>query len=83
MDDKAKNEFVERVMARLPTLTDNTDIELFKADIARRYVDGWTENECVRYCMCMEEVDPNLDEDIALTRMAWIRGEVKARGGRV
>lgn len=44
---------------------------------------GFTTGETVRYCRCFEEVNPDLDECIALDRMAKIQREVNNRWNNV
>lgn len=34
---------------------------------AQKY--NWSTHDTVRYCMCFEEISPDLDEDVALARM--------------
>ena len=35
--------------------------------------DGFSADDAVAYCRCLEELSPDLDEEVALTRMARLR----------
>jgi hypothetical protein len=71
--DLAEEIFVETVMMRLPPI-----IEVHVArelhHVARcRYNEGWTVGECVAYMRCLSEVNPELDDEVALKRIQDIR----------
>lgn len=66
------DQFIEQVFKRLPPTIDVDKIE-FTAFIRSLYLDGYTEDDAVAYMKCMEEFDPELDEDTALARMNKLR----------
>lgn len=67
---------INRVMNRLPEL-DADDAKMI-ASIARGFLaSGWSEDDVVRYLRCHEFVNPDLDEEVALARMARIRERYK------
>jgi hypothetical protein len=75
--------FVNKVLRRLPDAlfeAENCNLEellMLKTDIARMYADGWLLDDAVAYIRCTEYASPNLDEDIALARMAKISAKYK------
>lgn len=68
-----------KVMARLPEIPDARDFELARHAAQELLGQNWTVDEVVRYLHCLEHVDPDLPEDVALARMARIRAAVKLR----
>ena len=68
-----KEEFIANVKRNLPEIPDQRDRDLIFADIHRLYEQGWSVTDSVSYLKCFEEVNSNLDEDIALLRMALIQ----------
>lgn len=55
------------------------DIGLIKADIDNKFARGWNSYEIFQYLKNMEEIDPALDEDTALSRMKSVCDGVTAR----
>lgn len=70
-------EFKKAVMLQLPTIPDERDYAATERGIARLHEDGFTVSQARRYCLCTEEVSPELDEDTALRIMHNIYEEVK------
>ncbi len=64
-----QKQFVDQVMSRLPKIPDERDIPMLQLDAAKYFDEGWTVNDTVAYFRCMEEVNPELEEGIALARM--------------
>ena len=54
-------------------------IDFITQDAQRRLAEGWTVDEVVWYLTNMEEVNPDLEEDIAVRRMQQITSRVKTR----
>lgn len=73
------NNFAASVLARLPEVTDPRDLGLIREHAARLGEEGWTCEEAVSLLRNMEEVNPDLSEDVALRRMATIRSNVEKR----
>ena len=69
-------EFTKEVMSKLPAIPEERDYTATESGCRRLYEDGFTVNQAVRFCLCTEEVDHDLDEDIALKRMHNIYEEV-------
>jgi len=75
--------FVQGVfyMLNAPDLDEELKKKLtFEAE--RRFCEGWTVFEVVRLFDCIEDVNPDLEEGVALCRMAAINAEVKERLAR-
>lgn len=72
--------FKAAVWARLPNITDADDVARLDRSIEGMQGRGFTVCDAVELCWCIENVNPELDEDIALKRMARIEARVKARG---
>jgi hypothetical protein len=51
------------------------DILLMRRTIADLHKQKYSFIDAINYCRCFEEVSPDLDEDIAITRMTAIRGK--------
>jgi len=43
----------------------------------RKQAQGWSLEDAVRYMRCTENASPDLDEEIALTRMSQIEAKYK------
>lgn len=73
--------YIEKVFARLARNYDiePNDVKSVKQGIAECFFFGFTETNAVRWSRCTEEVNPDLDEDIALSRMKKIREEATTR----
>lgn len=81
------NADVETIICRLKNIAgDHTieanDLEMIRADAARKLKKGWTVSEIIAYCRNQEEVNPDLDEDTALARMKKAKEAVEARLGK-
>ena len=66
-----KEEFILAVNKAI-TVKDESDLNIVNLVIKRCYIRGFTVNDAVRYCKCLEEVNPALDETVALKRMDQI-----------
>jgi hypothetical protein len=73
------NNFVQKVMARLPEVENSQDRELIIRDATQLGEEGWTCDEVVSLFHCMEEVNPDIPEAIALRCIAAIRSNVEKR----
>jgi hypothetical protein len=75
--------FINKVMGCFPEAfynAENTLLEeilFMKCMIAGMHTHGWLCSDAIAYCKCMEEVNPSLDEDLAISRMARIRSKYK------
>jgi hypothetical protein len=76
--DNMDLDFITAVLNRLPTVVLDLETPQFIDSLNR---DGYTVDEAVEYCMCMEEFSPTLDEETALDHMAEIREKVYRRRG--
>ncbi len=63
-----RNDFIAAVMARLPQYNGDNEADR----VGRLFDDDFSLNDAVTYARCWEEVFPDLDEDVALARMARI-----------
>lgn len=73
-----KQSFIEKVsrMVGLQRLQEPTDvIEHIKHFIGVSFDAGWEYADVVTYVRCMEEIHPEMDEDIALDRMSSVRSK--------
>lgn len=70
--------FLDAVRGGLPAVQDE-DTSFNDGIIFDLYNKDFTVREAQAYCMCMEEFNPELAEDIALERMANIHNAVMAR----
>jgi hypothetical protein len=72
--------YTSEVLAALPSITNPENAEIISLHIISTLEnDGFTVNEAIEYCKCLEEINPDLDESVALNRMYGIRLQVKAR----
>jgi hypothetical protein len=73
------NEVVERIFTRLK---DNfpdflpEDYDGIKKDLAELLEEGYSESQAYRFTKNREEVDPHLEEELALKRMKIVDDEV-------
>ncbi len=78
-----QEDYINIVMKSFPETfwnAENTSLEdifFMKCMIAGLHTQGWLRHDAIAYCKCMEEVNPSLDEEIALARMARIRSKYK------
>lgn len=69
---------IDAVMARLQD-ADPLYMEMIRADVPRLFEEGFTVDDAVAYLRCLEHVNPELSEKVALERMTAIRARVKER----
>lgn len=65
-------QFTVYVFSRLPKIP-SEDASIIEQSVIQMHANEWTVDDAVAYCRCLEEIDPELDEDIALARMSKIR----------
>ncbi len=70
--------FLAKVLDRLPVLA-LPENQPSREGLRTLFQEGFTVDEAVAFEMCSEEINPQLDENIALRRMAAIRLAVKNR----
>lgn len=68
-----ENTFVQKAFARLPSFSLERDRELTDRLLRRHYAKGWHIDDAVAFCKCLEDVNPTLDEAVALSRMTALR----------
>lgn len=57
----------------------DSDLPGIEQIVDERISENWNDNEIYKYCCCIEDVNPELPEDIALNRMRSIRESVTLR----
>ena len=67
--------FQAAVLAKLPRITDPIDEQRIRKYIPLLHLDGFSVLDAMEYCLCFEEVNPLLDEEVALKRMELIRNK--------
>lgn len=72
---------VDRIMERIGEMSYPEDAPMIRYDAKRMIKQGWLPAEIVGHLRCREEVDKELEEDVALARMASIRQNVLNRLG--
>lgn len=72
---------LDRIMDRIGEMSYPEDAPMLRYDAKRMIRQGWIPDEIVRYLRCCEEVDKDIEEDVALARMAYIRQDVLNRLG--
>ena len=79
---KKREDFVEHVMRRVQAMytIDTQDVGLIRSDVGRQFDQGFTADDSVRITCCIENVNPDLPEDVALRRMKAIQD--KYTGGQ-
>lgn len=65
-------EFVKKVLDRIGELPDPNDIATIREHAVECFQEEFSINDAVAVIRCREEVNPDLDEDIALKRMKAI-----------
>ncbi len=70
-----REEFITNVFARIKTVTDHRDQENVMAGILRLYLEGFSVIDACALLDCFEEVNPHIEEEYALKRMAQIRSK--------
>ena len=63
-----REEFVNKVTAAVKAVNKEDD-EVIKRQAGYLFDDRYSLEDTIAYLNCMEEVNPNLDEDTALARM--------------
>lgn len=71
-EDQEADKFAASVMKRLPEIADARDKEAVSEGAKAFYHQKWSLNDVVSFSMCLEEVNPDLDEEIALAKMSKI-----------
>lgn len=69
-------------MSRLGALQEKLGTKEIDQLIQRLIDDGWNDSEIYRYCRWTEEANPEVSEEIALSRMRLVADAVKERLGR-
>ena len=75
--------FLNIVFSRMPEafyMAENCSLEellMLKEDAKRMQACGWELNDVVSYMKCLVYASPNLEEDIALERMAKLQSKYK------
>jgi len=69
------NSLVEHVLSKLPSIPDLQDKQMVESEVRYLLGRGWNVQDVVLYILCMEEVSPGLDEDVAISRMNQIRSK--------
>jgi len=72
---------LDSIMHRIGKMSYPEDAPMIRSDAKHKIKQGWLPTEIVNYLRCHEEVDKELDEDVALARMASIRERVLKRLG--
>lgn len=72
---------LDSIMHRIGKMSYPEDAQLIRSEAKQRIRQGWIPDEIVRYLRCREEVDKELEEDVALARMASIWESVLKRLG--
>ncbi len=76
--------FKQDVLRPLQDILSQEDSDNFAAnDVERFFEQGWTIEDAVAYLLFTEEASPNLEEEIALPRMARIREKYTGQGGKI
>lgn len=75
----AKDYYVGWVMDRLPCLLNPGDFAATHEAVEQCYDDGFSMDDALSYCRNLEHVNPDLDEEIALTRMHQIAAKYPNR----
>jgi hypothetical protein len=81
-----QDQFVDEVMfgVHIPHVSVTWRVmQAFEDAAVRLHRDGFSVDDAVAYLSCMEEVDPSLDEDVALERMNSIRAKYPSSQGTI
>lgn len=71
-----KGIFVDTVMTALPLVRgDHVTIRGLRLTVTNLFKRGFSVEDATAYMLCLEEVSPDLDEDMALAKMheLWIK----------
>lgn len=72
---------LDDIMHRIGEMSYPEDADLIKYEAKCMIRQGWFPDEIVSYLRCCEEVDKDIEEHVALERMAYIRQQVLNRLG--
>lgn len=67
-----KSKYLDKVLRRYPAIITDSSRDSFIYDIQKMYDEGWDLKDTLAYIATFEEVNPNLDETVALERRARI-----------
>jgi len=67
-----KQTFLSDVLSKLLIIQNDRDLKLVSECVAYFIDEGWSPEDVVAYCKCFGEVDPGLDEAVAVNRMEKI-----------
>ena len=66
------------ILDKIPDTIDPQD-KFLAERLAKKFLnDGWSVTDIVNFIMCIENFNPELDENIALSRMAAIRSKYES-----
>lgn len=69
---------INNILDKIPDTIDPQD-KLLAERLAKKFLDdGWSIPDIVNFIMCIEHFNPELDESIALSRMAAIRSKYES-----
>jgi len=72
------NDLIANILNKIPETNDPED-KVLAENLAKRYLNaGWSPVDIVKFIMCIENFNPDLDESIALSRMAAIRSKYES-----
>lgn len=72
---------LDSIMQRIGEMSYPEDADMIRDESRGMLKLRWLPTEIVEHMRCREEVDKELEEDVALARMAVIENRVKARLG--
>lgn len=72
---------LDHIMNCIGEMSYPEDAPMIRSDAKQKIRQGWLTSEITSYLRCCEEVDKELEEDVALARMAAIRQCVLKRLG--
>ncbi len=76
-------EFSKKVLRSLPSLTDSHDLEMMeKHTLPELFKKNFRVVDAIAYCNCCEEVNPDMDEDVALLRMKLLMDSYETKGSQ-
>lgn len=68
---------INDILNQLPVIEDSLDLKMIQSEIETLIQKGWSPNDVIAYVSCMEEVNPMLDEFVAISRMSNILSKYK------
>ncbi len=72
---------LDHIMDCIGEMSYPEDAPMIRSDAKQKIKQGWLPAEITSYLRCCEEVDKELEEDVALARMAIIKQRVLNRLG--